>query len=167
MQIDNSSAASISVPVGQSSKEIYDSYYTNQGDKPNSFTDMLFTTLFPKVANNFQTNYQAALDREYNAWQSQLDRDYNASEAQKNRDFQERMSNTAYQRLMQDLKKAGINPVMAFQSGASSSVPSGASGASGSHGSSGHGSNVSGSSGALDIVVGLAKVVSGLVATIF
>lgn len=47
-------------------------------------------------------------------------------ESQKNRDWQERMSNTSYQRAMHDMRAAGLNPMLAFMKGGAS-TPSGSS----------------------------------------
>lgn len=41
--------------------------------------------------------------------------------------FQEKMSNTAYQRASSDMQAAGLNPMMMFNSGSAASTPSGAS----------------------------------------
>ncbi|AXH73709.1 MAG: DNA pilot protein [Microviridae sp.] len=49
----------------------------------------------------------------------------NSKQAQLNRDFQERMSNSAWQRGMEDMGKAGLNPILAYQKGGASS-PTGA-----------------------------------------
>lgn len=57
---------------------------------------------------------------------------FNAQEAQKQRDFEEKMSNSAYTRAVDDMKNAGLNPSQMYNNGGSSaSTPSGAAASSG------------------------------------
>lgn len=57
----------------------------------------------------------------------QMAQDFNSEEAMKNRDWQTQMANTIYTRSIQNMKEAGINPILAASMGLSgASVGSGA-----------------------------------------
>lgn len=63
--------------------------------------------------------------RDFNSAEAAKTRDFNSTEARINREYQERLSNSAYQRSMADMTAAGLNPILAYQRGGASS-PTGA-----------------------------------------
>lgn len=70
----------------------------------------------------------AALASAYMAYQGQKETNAaNAEIAAQQMQFQERMSNTSYQRQVEDLKKAGINPMYGYMRASGASTPPGAS----------------------------------------
>ena len=69
---------------------------------------MEFSTHSAERANEFQ---EAMWDKTA---------EYNAAQAQIQRDWDEKMASTAYRRTMADMKAAGLNPILAYQQGASS-----------------------------------------------
>lgn len=76
-----------------------------------------------------QQNAQMAADStQFNAEQAELNRTFSAQQAAQQMDFQREMSNTSYQRAVGDMQAAGLNPMLAYSQGGSS-TPGGAAGA--------------------------------------
>ena len=76
--------------------------------------------------NNLWSAEQAERQMRYQTESQRKAMDFNAAEAAKNRDWQKMMSDTAHQREVRDLMKAGLNPVLSVNGGNGASVGSGA-----------------------------------------
>jgi hypothetical protein len=74
---------------------------------------------------NATTDFSGNLDYKRTLQLLEKEQQFNREQAQISRDWQERMSNTAYQRATQDLRKAGYNPALIVGQGGAS-TPSGA-----------------------------------------
>lgn len=114
-----------------------------------------FTAEQNKAAMDFSAQ-QAALDRAFQQSSADKAMKFSADQAALTREWETQMSNSAYSRAMADLKKAGVNPLLAVTSGQSSTPTVGA-----ASGFSSAGATASGYSGS-----GLKANASGIVQSI-
>lgn len=72
-------------------------------------------------ARMYKFNWDAMKEEQrFNAQQQQLQQDFNSAEAATARDWERYMSDTSHQREVEDLKAAGLNPVLSVNQGANS-----------------------------------------------
>ncbi|WGL31049.1 DNA pilot protein [Dipodfec virus UOA04_Rod_682] len=133
------------VDIGDTYRGFGDSFNEKEIQKEDWYRD--------QIAKDLQLERDSKYAKEQN--------EFNASEAQKQRDFEERMSSTALIRQFEQMKKVGLNPLLAYSNDAS--TPSGSAASSGGSRSSG---GYSSSRRADPFPSLLSKIAGGLVAAL-
>ena len=97
---------------------------------------------------------QAELNRLFQQSSAEKAMKFEADQAEIARKFSERMSNTAYQRSVNDLQKAGLNPILAYTQGSASTPSSSSASGFSSSGAQATGKAVAGSKANVSSVAG-------------
>lgn len=116
---------------------------------------MYSTAAIISGGNPGDASYENELNRLFNSAESAAQRKWASDETKLQREWETEMSNSAYTRAVSDLKRAGINPILAYQGAAQTPTGSVASGSSAS-------TNAAGGQVASDLIGSAGSLLTGL-----
>lgn len=104
---------------------------------------------------------EADKNRQFSAEQAQLNRDFQAEQVSLQRGYETELANSAYQRAVQDMQKAGLNPYLAYSQGGAVTPTTAVASGSMASGTSAH-NTISGRGSILELMTDLSRTALNL-----